>query len=180
MRYIGIIGAMDDEVAELKEYMQDVKVTTIASMDFYEGILENHKAVVVQSGIGKVNAAICAQILIDRFQAEVVINTGIAGSLNNEIYIGDFVVSSDLVQHDVNALAFGYARGQIPDMEQFSFQSDEVLRKLAVRACREVNPEIDVFEGRIASGDQFVADQYVKDLIVKDFGAYAVEMIRFM
>ena len=176
MRCIGIIGAMDDEVAELKEYMQDVKVTTMASMDFYEGILEDHRAVVVRSGIGKVNAAICTQILIDKFQAEVVINTGIAGSLNNEINIGDIVVSTDLVQHDMNALAFGYPRGQIPQMDKFSFQSDEVLRKLAVRACREVNPEIEVFEGRIASGDQFVADQDVKDLIVKEFGAYAVEM----
>ena len=176
MRCIGIIGAMDNEVAELKAYMQDVKITRMASMDFYEGILEGRRAVVVRSGIGKVNAAVCTQILIDRFQAEVVINTGIAGSLNNDINIGDIVISTDLIQHDMNALAFGYPRGQIPQMDQFSFQSDEVLRKLAVNACREVNPEIEVFEGRIASGDQFVADQDVKDFIVEEFGAYAVEM----
>lgn len=176
MRCIGIIGAMDDEVAELKEYMQDVKITRKASMDFYEGILEGRRAVVVRSGIGKVNAAVCTQILVDEFQAEAVINTGIAGSLNNQINIGDIVISTDLVQHDMNAVAFGYPKGQIPQMEEFSFQSDEVLRKVAVRACREVNPEINVFEGRIASGDQFVADQEVKDCIVKEFGAYAVEM----
>src|SRR5699024_7037643 len=99
MRCIGIIGAMDDEVAGLKEYMQDVKVTSRASMDFYEGILEGRRAVVVRSGIGKVNAAVCAQILVDEFQAEVIINTGIAGSLNNEINIGDIVVSTDLIHH---------------------------------------------------------------------------------
>ena len=117
MRCIGIIGAMDDEVAGLKEYMQDVKVTSRASMDFYEGILEGRRAVVVRSGIGKVNAAVCAQILVDEFRAEVIINTGIAGSLNNEINIGDIVVSTDLVQHDMNAVAFGYPAGQIPQMD---------------------------------------------------------------
>ena len=104
MRCIGIIGAMDDEVAGLKEYMQDVKITRKASMDFYEGILEGRRAVVVRSGIGKVNAAVCAQILVDEFQAEVIINTGIAGSLNNEINIGDIVVSTDLIHHDMNAV----------------------------------------------------------------------------
>ena len=176
MRRIGIIGAMADEVAGLKELMQDIEITRKASMEFYAGTLEGKNVVVVQSGIGKVNAAVCTQILADDFQAEVVINTGIAGSLNNDINIGDIVISTDLVHHDMNAVAFGYKKGQIPQMEQFSFQSDEALRHLAAEACREVNPDIHVFEGRIASGDQFVADQTVKDLIVDEFGAYAVEM----
>lgn len=176
MRCIGIIGAMDEEVAGLKKYMKDPEITRKASMDFYSGTLEGKRAVVVRSGIGKVNAAVCTQILVDDFDAEVVINTGIAGSLNNEINIGDIVVSTDLIHHDMNAVAFGYPKGQIPQMEEFSFASDEFLRKLAVRACREVNPDIQVFEGRIASGDQFVADQEVKDFIVREFGAYAVEM----
>ena len=162
MRCIGIIGAMSDEVAGLKALMQDTQIIRKASMEFYSGILEGKKVVVVQSGIGKVNAAVCTQILIDDFQAEVVINTGIAGSLNNEINIGDIVVSTDLVHHDVDAGAFGYKKGQV--------------RSLAVKVCREVNPDIQVFEGRIASGDQFVADQGVKDVIVSEFGAYAVEM----
>lgn len=176
MRCIGIIGAMADEVAGLKMLMQDTEIVRKASMEFYTGLLEGKKTVVVQSGIGKVNAAVCTQILVDDFQAEVVINTGIAGSLNNDINIGDIVVSTDLVHHDMNAVAFGYKKGQIPQMEQFSFQSDEALRRLAVEACQEVNPDIQVFEGRIASGDQFVADQAVKDFIVEEFGAYAVEM----
>lgn len=176
MRRIGIIGAMADEVAGLKELMQDIEITRKASMEFYAGTLEGKNVVVVQSGIGKVNAAVCTQILADDFQTEVVINTGIAGSLNNDINIGDIVISTDLVHHDMNAVAFGYKKGQIPQMEQFSFQSDEALRHLAAEACRELNPDIQVFEGRIASGDQFVADQTVKDFIVDEFGAYAVEM----
>ena len=145
-------------------------------MEFYAGTLEGKNVVVVRSGIGKVNAAVCTQILIDEFEAEAVINTGIAGSLNADINIGDLVISTDLVHHDMNAVAFGYPVGQIPQMEAFSFRSDENLRKLAVQACRDVNPDIEVYEGRIASGDQFVADQGVKDEIIKNFDACAVEM----
>lgn len=176
MRCIGIIGAMADEVQGLKEAMEDIVIIRKASMEFYAGTLEGRKVVVVQSGIGKVNAAVCTQILADDFQAEVVINTGIAGSLNNDINIGDIVISTDLVHHDMDAVAFGYKKGQVPQMDQFAFHSDPALRSLAVKACREVNPDIQVFEGRIASGDQFVADQNVKGFIVKEFGAYAVEM----
>ena len=176
MKCVGIIGAMEQEVARLKEVMEDVSITTRANMDFYEGVLEGKKVVVVQSGIGKVNAGMCTQILADLFQVEAVINTGIAGSLNADINIGDLVISTDLVHHDMNAVAFGYPVGQIPQMEAFSFRSDENLRKLAVQACRDVNPDIEVYEGRIASGDQFVADQGVKDEIIKNFDACAVEM----
>ena len=156
MRCIGIIGAMEVEVEKLKARMENVEITRKASMEFYAGTLEGKNVVVVRSGIGKVNAAVCTQILIDDFDAEVVINTGIAGSLNADINIGDLVISTDLVHHDMNAVAFGYPVGQIPQMETFSFKSDEALRKLAVQACRDVNPDIEVFEGQ--------------------FDAYAVEM----
>ncbi len=176
MRCIGIIGAMEAEVTELKDKMKNVKITRKASMEFCEGFIGDKKAVVVRSGIGKVNAGICAQILADTFRVEVIINTGIAGSLNNDINIGDIVLSTDVVHHDMDAVGFGYPKGQIPQMEEFSFRADDALRSLAIQACREVNPEIQVFEGRIASGDQFIADQSVKDRIVKEFGAYAVEM----
>lgn len=176
MRRIGIIGAMDEEVEGLKALMEDSVITQKASMDFYAGTLEGKNVVIVRSGIGKVNAAVCTQILADDFGVEVVINTGIAGSLNNNINIGDIVISTDLIHHDMDAVAFGYPKGQIPQMDKFSFQSDSALRSLAVKVCREVNPDIQVFEGRIASGDQFVADQSVKDFIVSEFGAYAVEM----
>lgn len=176
MRCIGIIGAMEQEITGLKEQMEDVKITRMASMEFYEGTLEGKKVVVVRSGIGKVNAAVCTQILADIFHVEVVINTGVAGSLNNDINIGDIVVSTDVVQHDMDVSPLGYSRGQIPDMEVLSFEADEALRHLAVEACREVNPDIEVHEGRIASGDQFISSQEVKDHIVRDFGAYAAEM----
>ena len=176
MKTIGIIGAMEVEVTILKEKMEDVRIIKKASMDFYEGILAGKKVVVVRSGIGKVNAGICAQILADLFSVDAIINTGIAGSLNKNINIGDIVLSTDVVQHDMDATGFGYRKGQIPQMPVFFFNADENLRRLAAEVCREVNPDIQVFEGRIASGDQFVCDQDVKNRIVSEFSAYATEM----
>ena len=176
MKTIGIIGAMEVEVAILKEKMEDVRIIKKASMDFYEGILAGKKVVVVRSGIGKVNAGICAQILADLFSVDAIINTGIAGSLNKNINIGDIVLSTDVVQHDMDATGFGYRKGQIPQMPVFFFNADENLRRLAAEVCREVNPDIQVFEGRIASGDQFVCDQDVKNRIVSEFSAYSTEM----
>ena len=176
MSTVGIIGAMEVEVETLKKHMKVRRTVKKAHMEFCEGVLGGKEVVVVRSGIGKVNAAVCTQILVDDFKADTVINTGIAGSLDAQIDIGDIVVSTDLIHHDMNAVAFGYPVGQIPQMEAFSFHSDDALRALAVKACKEANPDIEVFEGRIASGDQFVADQGVKDFITKEFGAYAVEM----
>mgnify|MGYP000060881052 FL=1 len=176
MKTIGIIGAMEVEVAILKEKMEDVRIIKKASMDFYEGILAGKKVVVVRSGIGKVNAGICAQILADVFSVDAIINTGIAGSLNKNINIGDIVLSTDVVQHDMDATGFGYRKGQIPQMPVFFFNADDNLRRLAAEVCKEVNPDIQVFEGRIASGDQFVCDQDVKNRIVSAFSAYATEM----
>ena len=176
MKTIGIIGAMEVEVAILKEKMEDVRIIKKASMDFYEGILAGKKVVVVRSGIGKVNAGICAQILADVFSVDAIINTGIAGGLNKNINIGDIVLSTDVVQHDMDATGFGYRKGQIPQMPVFFFNADDNLRRLAAEVCKEVNPDIQVFEGRIASGDQFVCDQDVKNRIVSEFSAYATEM----
>ena len=176
MKTIGIIGALEVEVAILKEKMEDVRIIKKASMDFYEGILAGKKVVVVRSGIGKVNAGICAQILADVFSVDAIINTGIAGSLNKNINIGDIVLSTDVVQHDMDATGFGYRKGQIPQMPVFFFNADDNLRRLAAEVCKEVNPDIQVFEGRIASGDQFVCDQDVKNRIVSEFSAYATEM----
>ena len=176
MKTIGIIGAMEVEVAILKEKMEDVRIIKKASMDFYEGILAGKKVVVVRSGMGKVNAGICAQILADVFSVDAIINTGIAGSLNKNINIGDIVLSTDVVQHDMDATGFGYRKGQIPQMPVFFFNADDNLRRLAAEVCKEVNPDIQVFEGRIASGDQFVCDQDVKNRIVSEFSAYATEM----
>ena len=173
---IGIIGAMDEEVAMLKEKLTEVQVETKAAMDFYKGKLEGKDVVVVRSGIGKVNAAMCAQILADIYHADHVINTGIAGSLKAEINIGDIVLSTDALQHDMDATGFGYEPAEIPLMGKKTFEADASLRSLIAETCREVNPEIGVFEGRVVSGDQFISDGDVKDRLVRMFAPYCTEM----
>ena len=173
---IGIIGAMEEEVAALKNEMTDAVVTEFASMTFYKGNLCGKDVVVVRSGIGKVNAAICAQILVDKFGVDTLINTGIAGSLDARIDIGDMVISTDAVHHDMDATGFGYDLGQIPQMNVFSFEADEKMRTIAKEVCEAVNPEIQVFEGRIVSGDQFISSGEVKSRIVENFQALCTEM----
>lgn len=176
MNRIGIIGAMEVEVETLKQHMEEMKTVKKASMEFCCGKLNGKEAVVVRSGIGKVNAAVCTQILADDFQVEAVINTGVAGSLKAEINIGDIVVSTDALHHDMDAREFGYPRGQIPQMDVFSFEADANLRRTAAEACKRVNPEIQVFEGRVVSGDQFVAAKKVKEDIAAEFGGCCTEM----
>lgn len=176
IRKIGIIGAMEEEVEALRARLENPQKLTRASMDFYSGILEGHEAVIVRSGIGKVNAGICTQILADVFQVDAVINTGIAGSLAARINIGDIVISTDTVQHDMDATGFGYEPGVIPRMETSYFKADEKLVEAAVAACREAVPEVNVFTGRIVSGDQFVSDRGTKDRLSKQFGGMCTEM----
>lgn len=173
---IGIIGAMDEEVAKLKEKMEDVTITTKASMDFYQGTLQGKEVTVVKSGIGKVNAGICAELLIELFHATAIINTGIAGSLNAQIDIGDLVISTDVVQHDMDAVAFGYEVGQIPRMEVLAFPADKDLREVAKRSCDKIQLNQKIFEGRVVTGDQFVSSKEKKDWLVKTFQGYCTEM----
>ena len=176
MEHIGIIGAMEEEVAILKEKMTDVTVTKKAGMEFYHGELKGRNVVVVRSGIGKVNAGICTQILADDFHVDAVINTGVAGSLKAEINIGDIVLSTDTVHHDMDASEFGHAIGQVPRMDTYAFPADEKLRTLAEEVCRQVNPEIQVFQGRVVSGDQFVAEKAAKAKIIETTKGYCTEM----
>lgn len=173
---IGIIGAMEEEVTKLKELMTDVSVIKKASMDFYKGVYNEKELVIVRSGIGKVNAGICTQILIDLFDVSLVINTGIAGSLDANINIGDIVISTDTIQHDVDAVAFGYDLGVIPRMETSVFPADARLLELATRICKEVNKDISVINGRIVSGDQFIADKGKKDWLTSQFHGICTEM----
>ena len=173
---LGIIGAMADEVSQLKQEMSNVKIVQAAGMEFYQGTIGGKEAVVVRSGIGKVNAAMCVQILADRFQVDGIVNTGIAGSLRAEINIGDMVLSTDAVQHDVDAVAFGYPVGQIPQMDVFSFEADEKLRKMALACSQKVNPELGVFEGRIVTGDQFISDNEKKQWLTDTFQGFCTEM----
>lgn len=173
---IGIIGAMEEEVASLKDALTDSKTTTIAGMEFCEGKMENVNVVVVQCGMGKVNAGICANILINQFDCSKIINTGVAGSLENQINIGDIVVSVDACQHDFTVEAIGFEKGEIPYTGLYAFPADETMRKKAVEAVHAAVPDVQVFEGRICTGDQFISSKEQKELIKSNFGGLCCEM----
>ena len=149
MTKIGIIGAMELEVEELKSEMTVSSIFTRARMEFYEGTLNGANVVVVRSGIGKVNAALCVQILVDVFQVSHIINTGVAGSLNADLDIGDILISKDAVHHDMDVTIFGYQLGEVPQMGVRDFPADERLAALADSSCRKVNPEINVRLGHV-------------------------------
>lgn len=171
---LGIIGAMDVEVDILKDRMANLSTTLRAGMRFYEGELEGIPVVVVVCGVGKVNAAICTQVLCTSFGVSHIINTGIAGSLRNNLDIGDIVVSTDAMHHDFDCTAFGYYECMIPKMP-LSFTADTYLIDCVTQAAEKVHPG-HVCLGRIASGDQFVADPLVKQSIIRKTKAYCTEM----
>lgn len=173
---IGIIGAMDEEVEQLVEVMDIEREETKATMTFKAGKLSGKDVVIVRSGIGKVNAAACTQILVDDFNADYIINTGIAGSLKAEIDIADVVISSDVLHHDMDATGFGYPLGQIPRMDTLSFPADKKLVEIAKEACIHAVPDIGVHVGRIVSGDQFISDKEVKERISRNFEGLCTEM----
>lgn len=173
---IGIIGAMDEEVADLKEVMLVEETVDLASMTFYKGLIVEKEVVIVRSGIGKVNAAVCAQLLIDKFGVDTIINTGVAGSLNAGLDIGDMVISTDALHHDMDASPVGDPVGQVPRMDTLAFPADERLIRLAKEVNETVNPDIQTYVGRVASGDQFIASKEEKDRIISNFGAYCAEM----
>ena len=173
---IGIIGAMELEVEALKEQMDVKNIVEKASMKFYEGTLRGKDVVIVQCGIGKVNAGICVQILADLFQVDAVINTGVAGSLRAEINIGDIVVSTDACEHDMDVTALGYKQGIIPQMKESFFKADRQLVEAAIEVCREVNPDINVYEGRVLSGDQFISGEEIKNKLIDLFDGFCTEM----
>ena len=173
---LGIIGAMVPEVAALTQAMTDPEVTRRAGMMFYRGTIDGKECVVVQSGIGKVNAAMCAQILADLFPVTAIVNTGVAGSLDASLNIGDAVVASDAVQHDMDTSHFGDPIGQIPGMDVYAFPADERLAALALKAAEEAVPEMTVRRGRVVSGDQFISSSEKKAWLTEVFGASCTEM----
>ena len=176
MTKIGIIGAMELEVEQLKKEMAVESVIKKAGMDFFEGTLSDVPVVIVRSGIGKVNAALCVQILADLFDVTHVINTGVAGSLNAALDIGDIVISRDVVHHDMDVRVFGYALGQVPQLDTLAFPGDENLIRLALSSCEEANPGLHTAVGRIVSGDQFISDKAVKDRLISEFHGDCTEM----
>ena len=167
---------MELEVEALKEQMDVKNIVEKASMKFYEGTLRGKDVVIVQCGIGKVNAGICVQILADLFQVDAVINTGVAGSLRAEINIGDIVVSTDACEHDMDVTALGYKQGIIPQMKESFFKADRQLVEAAIEVCREVNPDINVYEGRVLSGDQFISGEEIKNKLIDLFDGFCTEM----
>lgn len=176
MNKIGIIGAMELEVENLKKQMEIKDVVKKASMEFCQGSLNGTEVVIVRSGVGKVNAGICVQILADIFHVTHIINTGVAGSLDANINIGDVVISKDALYHDMDATIFGYLPGEVPQLGRREFTADATLIELASTACREANPDIGIFLGRVVSGDQFVSDKTVKNKINDLFQASCTEM----
>ena len=155
MKKIGIIGAMELEVETLKAHMTTTKITTKAHMEFHEGTLNGTPVVIVRSGVGKVNAALCVQILADLFGVTAIINA---------------------LHHDVDATIFGYNPGEVPQLGCREFIADEHLAQVAVSTCREVNPDIHVHTGRVVSGDQFISSKEVKTRLIQEFQGDCAEM----
>ncbi|MBC7959752.1 MAG: 5'-methylthioadenosine/adenosylhomocysteine nucleosidase [Vallitaleaceae bacterium] len=176
MGRIGIIGAMEEEVLALKEKLKVTEVRGIASLEFYVGVLHSKEVVLVRAGIGKVNAAICTQLLIDCFHVDTVINTGVGGALSDELNIGDIVISIDCLQHDMDASGFGYDLGVIPRMEESIFKADKRLLRIAEKASEVLSMNTNVFVKRIVSGDQFVSDPIKKKQLFEVFEGFCVEM----
>ena len=172
---LGIIGAMEQEVETLLEQMENKTAYVKAGSTFYEGELNGLDVVVVQCGIGKVNAALCVQILCDCFGVTHLVNTGIAGSLCAELDIGDLVISKDAMYHDFDCCAFGYPMGKVPGMDVVAFPADENMIRCAYTAAESVNPG-HTKTGRVASGDQFVASAELKNRIIEVTGALCTEM----
>lgn len=178
---IGIIGAMDSEVDNLITRMADTATVTYAGRRFVTGTLAEKDVVVVKSGIGKVAAAITAQMLIDRFGVDTLLNTGMAGGLDPRLAVKDLVVATHALQHDFDLTAFGHARGYIggggDDTVPTRFAADEALIDKALAAAAEVMPAgSKAITGTIASGDIFVDNSTLKAALRDDFGAAAAEM----
>lgn len=175
MKKLGIIGAMTTEVETLVSSMENAASKEIAGSTFYEGMLEGLPAVIVQCGVGKVNAALCAQILCTAFGVTHLVNTGIAGSLCAQLDIGDLVVSQDAMYHDFDCVHFGYPYGKVPGMDTLAFPANEGLMAYAFAAAEAVHPGHTKI-GRVASGDQFIAEQSRKDFIIEKTQALCTEM----
>lgn len=173
---IGIIGAMEEEITNVLEDMNVVATKNALGLDFHLGTLNNsnNNIVLVRSGIGKVNAALCAQVLIDLFAVDAIINVGVAGAIDKNIKIGDIVISTDAVQHDFDTSALGDEPGVISRMDTSMFHADPMLIEAAKKAVKGIG--FPVYEGRIASGDQFVSEPALKEKIAKLFNPICCEM----
>lgn len=175
MKKLGIIGAMSEEIETLLEQLECSSAQNHAGSIYHEGVLEGLPVVVVQCGVGKVNAAMCAQVLCSVYGVTHLVNTGIAGSLCVDLDIGDLVVSTDAMYHDFDCHAFGYPMGKVPGMDVVAFPADEKMADFAFAAAESVNPGHTKM-GRVASGDQFVCEKALKEHIIDITGALCTEM----
>ncbi len=173
---IGIIGAMDEEIALLLQEVEDQKQVLHAGISFIKGRFHDREVVICKSGVGKVNAAITTQILIDHFKIGAVWFTGVAGALNPDLNIGDIVISSSCQQHDMDCSPLGFNRGIIPFQEISDFPADPRFIKLAEEACSRVCKEHGFMIGRVLSGDQFIADSETVRLLHETMRGACVEM----
>ena len=165
MNTIGIIAAMQEEMNEIKKIMNNVQEKTIYELKFYEGTINNKNIVLVESGVGKVNAARTTQVLIDNYKIDAVINIGSAGSANQELQIGDIVIGKTLVQHDFDITAFGHPKGYISNVGE-KIKSDENLIKSMEQTIENLqNKEFKIKIGTIASGDIFCTEPKMKEKI---------------
>ena len=176
MTKVGVIGAMELEVSALKRQTEGISVKKKAGMEFCEGTIGGTDVVVVRCGIGKVNAALCVQILCDDFKVTHIVNTGVAGSLNNDLNIGDILISRDAVHHDVDVTIFSYKVGEVPQLGVREFPADSHLIEAAENSIKENQPGLNYRIGRVASGDQFISSNEAKNRIIRDFEADCAEM----
>ena len=177
---ICIIGAMECEVEKIKQKLENIKTAHNKKMIIYTGELSGHQVILTQSGVGKVNAAIGTQYIIDKYSPDYIINTGIAGGIAAGLKVGDLVIGEELVQHDFDVTAIGYARGYmctgVNPNKPTVFYSDKKLIKKYEEAVKEAISLVKIHTGVIASGDVFVSDNNRKKEIHNTFNAVAVEM----
>lgn len=176
MKTIGIIGALENDIVGILHAMNDVKTEMYHNRFFYSGVINKCYAVATSSGMGKVNASMTTQFLIDNYKVDMIINVGIAGSLNSSIHVGDIVISSDAIQHDVDLSIIGCPLGVIPKMRSSIFCADKNLINHVLKCCSEINLNSNTHLGRVASGDQFIADIEKKQYINRNFTAQCVDM----
>lgn len=175
MRYIGIIAAMDEEIATIKNLMKDTEVKKIFDLEFIIGKINSKEVILVKCGAGKVHAARTTQILIDNFNIDYIINVGTAGGLNNDIEIGDIVIAEKLVQHDYDITAGGHEKGYVSHTGKY-FECDKKLIERSKDTINSLNENFKAVVGLIATGDIFVQDINVKNSIKEEFDADCVEM----
>ncbi|MDO5564476.1 MAG: 5'-methylthioadenosine/adenosylhomocysteine nucleosidase [Eubacteriales bacterium] len=173
---IGIIGAMDLEINNLITHLSKSRTSTIAKKLFYEGEINNIEIVICLSGIGKVNASISTEILIEHFKVTHIINSGIAGALNVNLKILDIVISKDLIQHDMDCTFFGYKLGEIPQMKMREFIANDFLIENVYESAKSIYKEKNIIKGRILSGDKFISDDNIKNKLFKEFDGDCTEM----